>query len=191
MKFISQLLSAHLARYPAMQLDDIYKLLHQAALGPGHAVKDAADARAWLEKEAAELGAGPAEPEEDVISPDGRLARVHLRSWLAAGRSLDDLNRAFVETANSYPPSAEKLEKFCGCLGDLAGAGGIPFAQQRVVAYFDRIAQASYPVVHHSKTYTDAYKPTYRVVDIAHLSPLPSTPQVGTEMSSPDSGEGN
>jgi hypothetical protein len=170
MKFVSQLLSAHLARYPAMQLDDIYKLLHQAALGPGHAVKDAAAARAWLEKEAAELGAGPVETETDIISPDGRLARVHLRSWLSAGGSLDDLNRAFVETANSYPPSPEKLGKFCGCLGDLAGAGGIPFAQQEVVAYFDCIAQAGFPVVHHSKTYTDAYKPAYRVVAIDYLN---------------------
>jgi hypothetical protein len=166
MKFVNQLLAQHFERYPRMQLDDIFKLLHQAALGPGHAVKDADVARAWLAKEAAELGAGPVEPEKDIISPDGRLARVHLRSWLAAGRSLDDLNRAFVETANNYPPSRERLEKFCGCLGDLAGAGGIPFAQPEVVAYFDRIAQASYPVVHHSKMYTDAYKPAYRVVAI-------------------------
>ena len=170
MKFVSQLLSAHLARYPAMQLDDIYKLLHQAALGPGHAVKDSAAARAWLEKEAADLGPGPVEVEKDIISPDGKLARVHLRSWLAAGRNLDDLNRAFVETANRYPPSRERLEKFCGCLGDLAVAGGIPFAQQDVLAYFDRIAQASYPVVHHSRTYSDAYKPAYRVIDIGYLN---------------------
>jgi len=169
MKFIDQLLSQHIARYPRMQLDDIYKLLHQAALGPGHAVKDVTNARAWLEKEAAELGPGPAEPENDIISPDGKLARVHLRSWVAAGKSLDDLNRVFVETANSYTPSRERLEKFCGCLGDLAGAGRIPFAQQEVVAYFDRIAQASYPVVHHSRTYTDTYKPAYRVVAVDYL----------------------
>ena len=169
MKFVSQLLSSHLERYPAMQLDDIYKLLHQAALGPGHAVNDATASRAWLEKEGADLGPGPLEPEKDVISPDGRLARVHLRSWLAAGKSLDDLNRAFVETADNYSPSRERLEKFCGCMGDLAAAGGIPFAQTEVVEYFDRIAQAGYPVVHHSKTYRDAYKPAYRVVDVALL----------------------
>ena len=169
MKFINQLLSQHIARYPRMQLDDIYKLLHQAALGPGHAVKDVTNARAWLEKEAAELGPGPVEPENDIISPDGRLARVHLRSWVAAGRRLDDLNRVFFETANSYTPSRERLEKFCGCLGDLASAGGIPFAQQAVLAYFDRIAQAGYPVVHHSNTYTDSYKPAYRVVAIDYL----------------------
>lgn len=169
MKFVSQLLSAHLARYPAMQLDDIYKLLHQAALGPGHAVDNPAAARKRLDQELAALGEAPAEPLRDIISPDGRLGRVHLRSYLAAGGTPDALHRAFVETANSYLASPDKLAKFCGCLGDLAVAGGIPFARDQVVAYFDRITQASYPVVHHSRMYTDAYKPAYRVVAIDYL----------------------
>lgn len=166
MKFIGQLLAQHLARYPRMQLDDIYKLLHQAALGPGHAVSDESAARRRLDAEAGALGSGPDEPLQDVISPDGRLARIHLRPYLAAGKSLDDLHRAFVETARSYPASADRLAKFCGCLGDLAGAGGIAFAQEEVVAYFDGIAQAGYPVVHHSRVYRDAYTPAYRVVAI-------------------------
>ena len=169
MKFVNQLLSAHLARYPAMQLDDIYKLLHQAALGPGHALDNPAAARKRLDQEMAALGDAPAEPLQDIISPDGRLGRVHLRSYLAAGGNPDTLHRAFVETANSYPPSADKLAKFCDCLGDLAAAGGIPFAREEVVAYFDRIARASYPVVHHSRMYTDAYKPAYRVVAVDYL----------------------
>ena len=169
MKFVSQLLSAHLARYPAMQLDDIYKLLHQAALGPGHAVDNPAAARKRLDEEMAALGEAPAEPLQDIISPDGRLGRVHLRGFLAAGGNPDELHRAFVATANSYPASPDKLAKFCGCLGDLAGSGGIPFARDQVLAYFDRIKQASYPVVHHSKTYTDAYKPAYRVVAMDYL----------------------
>lgn len=166
MKFVSQLLSMHLKRYPAMQLDDIYKLLHQAALGPGHAVDNPAAARKRLDEETATLGSGAAEPAQDIISPDGRLGRVHLRAYLAHGGELGMLHRAFVETANSYPSSPEKLAKFCGCLGDLAAAGGIPFAQEEVVAYFDKIAQARYPVVHHSKAFRDAYHPAYRVIAV-------------------------
>ena len=169
MKFVNQLLSAHLSRYPAMQLDDIYKLLHQAALGPGHALDNPAAARKRLDEEITALGEAPPELLQDVISPDGRLGRVHLRSYLASGGSVDALHHAFVETANSYPASADKLAKFCGCLGDLAAAGGIPFAREEVVAYFDRIARASYPVVHHSRMYTDAYKPAYRVVAVDYL----------------------
>src|SRR5258706_7711447 len=169
MKFVSQLLSAHLARYPAMQLDDIYKLLHQAALGPGHAVDNPAAARKRLDEELATLRAAPDEILQDIISPDGRLGRVHLRTYMAAGGDLDALHRAFVETANSYPASPDKLAKFCGCLGDLAAAGGIPFVREEVVAYFDKIAQDRYPVVHHSAAFRDAYHPAYRVVSVDFL----------------------
>jgi len=169
MKFIGQLLSQHLGRYPGMQLEDVYKLLHQAALGPGHAVKDKADARDRLEAEAASLGAGPEEPVRDVISPDGKLARIHLRPFLAAGGNLDDLCDAFVETANNYPPSMEKLGKFCGCLGDLATAGGIPWPKQEVVMWFDGIAASGYPAVHHSPQFAASFRPAYRVVSIELL----------------------
>ena len=166
MKFVDQLLSTHLARYPAMQLDDIYKLLHQAALGPGHAVDNPVAARKRLDQEIEALGDGSAEPNQDIISPDGRLGRVHLRSYLAAGGDADALHRAFVETANSYPASADKLAKFCGCLGDLAAAGGIPFVQEVVLAYFGKIAQAGYPAIHHSEAFREAYRPAYRVVAV-------------------------
>ena len=169
MKFVNQLLSAHLARYPAMQLDDIYKLLHQAALGPGHAVDNPAAARQRLDQELAALGEAPAEPLQDIISPDGRLGRVHLRSYLATGGNPDALHRAFVETANSYPASPDKLAKFCGCLGDLAAAGGIPFARENVLAYFEKIARDGYPAIHHSEAFRSAYRPAYRVVAIDYL----------------------
>jgi hypothetical protein len=166
MKFVSQLLSMHLKRYPAMQLDDIYKLLHQAALGPGHAVDNPAAARKRLDEETATLASGATEPAQDLISPDGRLGRVHLRTYLAQGGDLGTLHRAFVETANTYPASPDKLAKFCGCLGDLAAAGGIPFAREDVLAYFEKIAQDRYPVVHHSASFRDAYHPAYRVIAV-------------------------
>ena len=169
MKFINELLSAHLGRYPAMQLADIYKLLHQAALGPGHAVGDPAAARKRLDQEMAELGEGPAEELQDVISPDGKLARIHLRPYLAAGGDADALHRAFVATAEGCPASPAKLAKFCACLGDLAAAGGIPFARDDVLAYVDGIARAGYPPMHHSETFRRAYRPAYRVIAVALL----------------------
>ena len=171
MKFVSQLLSAHLARYPAMQLDDIYKLLHQAALGPGHAVDNPAAARRRLDEEMTTMGEGPAELLQDVISADGRLGRVHLRPYLASGANPDALHRAFVETANRYPAAPDKLAKFCGCLGDLAATGGIAFAREEVLSYFDKISRDGYPVVHHSEQFRSAYRPAYRVVAIDYLQP--------------------
>jgi hypothetical protein len=169
MKFIGQLLGQHRLRYPRMALADIYKLLHQAALGPGHAVGNAAAARAALISEAASLCEGPADPLVDPISPDGRLARIHLRAYVAARRDLDKLADAFLETAAAYAGSADKLAKFCACLGDLADAGGIAFSRAEVAAYFDPIIARGYPVVRHSEDYRAAYQPAYRVVDIQLL----------------------
>jgi len=162
MKFITSLLAAHLARYPAMQLADIYKLLHQAALGPRHATPNAAAARKGLADEVKTLGDGPDELLQDVISPDGRLARIHLRPYFASGGDVDALHRAFMETASSYPASPEKLARFCSCLGDLA-AGGIPYAREAVLAYVDEVTRAGYPPVHHSAAFREAYRPAYRV----------------------------
>jgi hypothetical protein len=166
MKFIDQLLGQHLQRYPKMELADIYKLLHQAAMGPGHAVHDAAAARALLVTEAARLAPGPADPMLDVISPDGRLARIHLRSYLAAGHDLARLADAFIATAGTVAGSQDKLAKFCGCLGDLADAGGIPFPREQVAAFFDPIVAQGYPIIRHSEPYRAAYRPAYRVVAI-------------------------
>lgn len=164
MKFIGQLLSQHLQRYPRMELADVYKLLHQAAMGAGHAVHDPDAARAMLRSEAQDLGDGPTEPIADPISPDGKLARIHLRSYVTARRDLDALADAFVQTAQRFSASPEKLGKFCGCLGDLADARGIPFGRTQVSGYFDAIAAQGYPVVRHSDVYRAAYRPAYRVV---------------------------
>jgi hypothetical protein len=169
MKFVGTLLENHLQRYPAMQLCDIYKLLHQAALGSAHAV-DALGARARLDAEIAALGDGPAEPLTDVISPDGRLARVHLRAYVSQGHNVDALLDAFVKTAQTYPGSRDKLDRFCGCLGDLAAAGKIPFTREDTVNYFAGIGAQGYPVVHHSEAYRHAYRPAYRVVMAEYLS---------------------
>jgi hypothetical protein len=169
MKFVGQLLGHHLQRYPLAQLDDVYKLLHQAALGAGHAMDDVAALRQRLNAEVDALGTGPEEPLAELISPDGRLARIHLRAYLEAGHAVDSLFDAFVQTAREYPPSPDKLAKFCGCLADLAGAGGIPFDEDDVRGYFSKIVEDGYPVVTHSAAFRKAYKPAYRVVALDFL----------------------
>jgi hypothetical protein len=172
MKFIGQLLAHHFQRYPRMELVDVYKLLHQAAMGPGHAIDDPADARDGLDAEVAKLGEGPDDPIADPISPDGKLARIHLRAYLAAGHSASVLADAFVQTGHSYPAAPEKLEKFCACLADLAASGGIPFLPDVVERYVQAIAGKAYPVVHHSGAYRAAYHPAYRVVALDLLPAL-------------------
>jgi hypothetical protein len=170
MKFIGQLLGQHLQRYPLMELTDLYKLLHQAALGAGHAIGDPAQARAALRSECATLDAGDREPMTDPISPDGQLARIHLRAYLAAGHDVDALADAFVATPQLHPGAPDKLAKFCACLGDLADSGALPFSRSAVSEYFDAVAAQGFPVVRHSQRYRAAYRPAYRVVALPLLT---------------------
>ena len=79
---LRRMLLDHNRRYPHCGVEDLYKLLHQAAMGSEHAAPEESIARSWLEQELSQLGPGPAEPIVDPIRPDGEVVRVHLRpSW--------------------------------------------------------------------------------------------------------------
>ena len=59
---LDRLLTEHSNRYPHLQVQDVYKLLYQAAMGSGHATPDAARARSWLEEEIHHLTPGADQP---------------------------------------------------------------------------------------------------------------------------------
>ncbi len=77
---MEQVLQFHLNRYPKMQPDDLYKLLHQAAMGSEHAIPNREAASQWMDRELDMLQqSGAASPDETLyepLSPDGRLVRV-------------------------------------------------------------------------------------------------------------------
>jgi hypothetical protein len=83
---------------------------------------------------------------------------------------VDDLLEAFLQTAQLHRPAPDKLAKFCGCLGELAGEGGLPFAREEVERYFSDIAERGYPVVHHSRAYRELHRPAYRVVHVERFA---------------------
>ena len=161
------------ARYPLMEIQDVYKLVHQAALGSEHAVSDTAAALRWMEREIASLADGPDDPLFDPLTPDSQLVRVHLRPYLAEGGDPDALVRAFVETANTYPGSEERLRRFWQYAERSAAAGTLPFSPDAMATFLAKQAEAGYPAVHHSARYEAAYAPAYRVVARHHLDTLP------------------
>ena len=81
----------HARRYPLWQLQDVYKLAHQAALGSEHAVVTPDLARQLLEKEVNSLADRTTEPLLDPISTGGEIVRVHLQPYMDAGFSMVDL----------------------------------------------------------------------------------------------------
>ncbi len=161
---IFKILTHHLAHYPAMQVQDLYKLLHQAAMGSEHAVHDEQAVRNWLERELAEMGAGPDDPLLDPLSPDGAIVRVHLRPYTTAGKDPEILLQAFLRTANEWSGSAEKLMQYAAAAAQWAQASTGPIQRQEIETFFAGMEAQGFLAVHHSEGYVQLYRPAYRVV---------------------------
>jgi hypothetical protein len=149
------ILSDHQTRYPLMETQDVYKLLHQAALGNAHAVINSQQAYDWLQSEVEGLIEPYPEPAIDPISPDGILVRVHLSPFIAQGGDLNTLVNAFVCTSEVYPQDRGKFESYLEeAMPHVEGLKGLA----------KELRLQGYPAVHHSSAYRAAYKPAYRVV---------------------------
>ena len=161
---LHRILALHCKRYPLMEVQDIYKLIHQASMGSEHAVQDLDVTRSFLEREVNELGNGPEEPIQDIISADGRMARINLRPYLVANASLEKLFYAFVRTANEFEGSPLKLKRYCSYAERLTGESSFTFSRTAIRSFFDQMEAQGFPAVHHSASYATAYQPAYRVV---------------------------
>ena len=164
--------SWHAARYPDLEVEDLYKLLHQAVAGPAHAIENPDMAREWMKLEWANLD-GPLEGEEafEPLSADGRLVRLNLRPWRADGDSPEAVLNAFVRTAGTLPPDTARiraeLDAISACSGRIAI--GLPIPASEVQSFFSDRAADGYPAIHHSENYRQAYQPAYRVVFRSYL----------------------
>lgn len=159
---IESVLHSHFSRYPALQIQDIYKLLHQAALGSEHAASDHQSAWNWLTRELAEMGNGPMEPLVDPISADGGIARIHLRPYIAGGHDPELLLAVFIRTAKEYQGECRQFELFWQAAINMAY-----FSADKMEEFIQPLKTKNYPAVHHSCEFWKIYRPAYRVVATA------------------------
>ena len=152
-------LRTQFAHYPSMQIQDVYKLIHQAALGSEHAISSLESARKWMERELVEMGEGHDEPVVDPISADGQILRVHLRPFVAQGGNPETLLDAFIRTANEYRGDVKTLKNYWNIA---AGMGYYPAVEMS--DFIQSMQAQDYPAVHHSSEYERLYRPAYRVV---------------------------
>jgi hypothetical protein len=162
----------HASYYPDLQVEDVYKLLHQSVAGPAHAIENPDVARQWLDREWDGLGE-PFNDEEmfEPLSSDGRLVRLNLRPWRAAGHSPEAVLSAFVRTAETLPPDSARirveLDAISACSDRIAG--GLRLSATELQSFFSDRERDGYPMIHHSEKYTQAYQPAYRVVFRSYL----------------------
>ena len=160
---IETVIKSHISRYPVLQIQDLYKLLHQASMGSEHAVPDLDTARNWLTRELFEMGKGFSEPLVDPISADGEIVRVHLRPYISAGYAPDLLLDAFVRTANEYKGDARTLEIYWQAATKMGCYSSVEMDE-----FFDPMKTRDFPPVHHSSEYVHIVRPAYRVVALAY-----------------------
>jgi hypothetical protein len=150
----------HADRYPKMQIQDVYKLVHQAAMGSEHAAMDAVKSQQGLIKEMEELGNSPiVEPMLDPISPDGEIIRVHLRPFLKVRKDVSILAEAFHRTAITFNGQTDVLESYWK-----SAIQTKLFPSNLMEEFFLNMKRQNYTAVHHSDIYRQAYHPAYRVV---------------------------
>ena len=125
---------------------------------------DTAGVRAWMTNELATMGEGKDEPMIDTIAPGGAVVRVHLRPWIAAGRSPDSLLAAFMKTATTFVPDTARLTRYLAAGTWAVDGSPTRFGSGRWYTFTDSLRKAGYPAIHHSDAYEQAYHPAYRVV---------------------------
>ena len=159
----------HAARYPFMRVQDMYKLVHQAAMGSAHAA-DSLAAVKMLTYEIRTLRGDNQEPMCDPVSPSGDLVRVHLRAFDISGEDLEELAEAFGATIVSVQGSVDRLERYWGYAESAAADGRLPFTVEELQAYFAERAKEGHPAVHHSHRFRTLYRPAYRVIKRKYLA---------------------
>lgn len=167
------LIQRHLRRYPEGNFSDIYKLLHQAAFGPGHLISDKKKALEWIEKDLEGGGAEVSAPLVEAIHPAGAMVRVHLRPYAAHDGALEPLRDALVRSAVQRPDAPTTLahwwEVFCEWA---AGARDDRLDGDEARLFGMACARQHWPAVHHSRAYREAYRPAYRVLTAAEAESL-------------------
>ncbi len=172
---ISALIQTHVARYPQSELLDVYKLLHQATFGPGHAIASKKAAREWLEQEVALLVPPSQEPLIENIHPDGQIVRLYLRPYLEQGGKVNPLLDAFVRSAEQVRPDAALMARRWGVFAAACAAGAAwtrRFDRHEVVLFSRVREREAWPAVHHSPAYETTYHPRYRVLTRAEAEAL-------------------
>ena len=151
-----QMVETHKERYPEMDNQDAYKLLFQGMLGPEHVISDAMEFKANLERELANLKPDFDQPLIESIRPDGRLARIHLRAWLATGQDLDILVADCLKAGDQAWNTHEEFSSLWSYYLTTVNINPSDFPWQ--------VTEYKLPAIHHSKKFNLTYSPAYRLV---------------------------
>lgn len=161
---LSGVIMQQCAKYPAMQVQDLLKLVYQNEFGCGHMVTDTAHSLEMITNEVRKLSADALVG--DVFEYIGNnLCRLNLRVLQQTTLAPETLNSFFMLTANKPMGSHHGFEAKAAELITLCENGAIPFDANEVTQALAESRISGHPPQRHSEEYRTAYKPAYRVVN--------------------------
>ena len=153
-----------LTTYPESTLQDIYKSFYQEHFGPGHIISDTASARRYLMRELSEMGETQS-PYFEPTGSQGDYVRVYLSAVADNLITAEQLLDAFVRSANSrQKPVVSWMEKWQAIIS-IIQANKIELKGFETDLPLLTEAARNNQVVHHSRSYNEAYNPHYRIVE--------------------------
>jgi len=162
---LAALIRGHLARYPAAEPRDIYKLLYQGVLGPEHLIASPDAFAARLHEELGPLEPTENEPLWEPLRPDGLLGRLNLRPYKARGGDSERLVEACLRTAYMRWGTPGELRRAWDTFTILVREGTWPaMSLGRVEVLTRYLVLHGYPAMHHSSLYRRSHAPAYRLV---------------------------
>ena len=154
-------LKYHFLRYRKMTPQDTVKLIYQSEYGCGHLIADQDSARRYLSRELYDTPHNDSIPTVEYLG--ATAARLNLAS-LPEGLSEETLFRIFYESSTMFSRKEKSFESKLGVVFPLIESGYAPFSRYDYASYLERYFREGGGAVHHSLTYSSAYRPAYRVI---------------------------
>ena len=143
-------INAHLARRPAQEPLDVYKLLYQGILGPEHLIASPQDFEARLVSEVQSIAAIEDEPLWESIRPDGTLGRLNLRPFKARDGDIRALNAACLQTVTQVWGTKEMPRAVWNDFVAACRSGRWPLSWLDIQHLSKWLDEHNFPAVHHT-----------------------------------------
>ncbi len=168
---------SHLNRYPAMEVQDVYTLIYQGAMGADYYSADAGGFEEQLIKEYEEAKADEKQALWETIRPDGELVRVHITALKARGGQPEALSTLCLWTASIFEGDKQDLKDGWGTFQHVCRDNRLrKFPQKELSEFTEWVEKNKYPSAPHSAVFRNAYDPHYRLVRREFLNILMESP---------------
>ena len=164
-----ELLIKHYQKYPALQIQDVFKYIYQSSFGCEHLITDLNSAIDYINSESKDCDLNS----ENLIVPlDGEYSRVHL-SILKSGLTAETFAKIFVASAKKEQNGRKKIEDKIEVATNLVKENALPFSLTEFEIATKEWRSDGFCSIHHSDEFHKNYNPMYRVISNRYIPFLP------------------